>query len=347
MSLRGVVVVVLVGLFTLYSSYLSLNMQDGSYFFMRDLMMIGVLLISLYVLEDISMGELKTSFRYIIFGYFCFIVLRIVSGVGVTNNLVFDGYSQGNSDEIFFLLVSLCLLLVFDRTNRFLAVSSLILYLFASFFYFGFSSQVVLAAVATLGIYLLFKNTYLFLLLSGFSMILFLFVNIQFFENKNNDLVVHKVNNIISLVSSEWNRESIDQLPRSPQVRVVELFNIYDRPILENVIGSGLGGYFTESNIVFSGKVNEDDYSKVELASGRYYLPHNIGYTFLKFGLVGFIIFFYICIRIYNKGNKLGEWHFILPLFVLSFLNFGWTVKFSILLSLVIIQVFKKEKSYG
>jgi len=159
-----------------------------------------------------------------------------------------------------------------------------------------------------------------------------------------SDLLIYKVDNIIGLFSN-LEADSIYYIPHSPQVRVIELINIFSYPFHKILFGHGIGGYFSDIYFPFNDYIGTFDFSSEEIIMRKFYNPHNIAFGLLKFGMIWWIFLFSCFINAYKCKNK--ELRIVLAVCLLVLgLNFGYAIKTSILLGLMLVFLGSRNQNY-
>jgi hypothetical protein len=140
----------------------------------------------------------------------------------------------------------------------------------------------------------------------------------------------------------------INNIPWSPRVRVIEIVNFFDKDIFNITFGQIIGGHITESKLKFNFQFSpsvEDDFSEAQIKSGRFYSLHNISAVLLKFGVLFYIGLFYIFILLlwhFKKKRQFDYFNLGIVVITVSFFNFYWTWRISVLLIILIFCIAKE-----
>lgn len=175
----------------------------------------------------------------------------------------------------------------------------------------------------------IFKTIFTILII---FLIIFSFNVLNYLQHENQLLQI-KFNQVISLLNLKWINDPYI-LPISPRDRVFELYNTYYY-YLENpsyfLLGTGIGGYFEESKY-YNPTANLSGYNEYELKSRHFYRPHESpANVFLKFGIVGIIIYIWVLFKILmDKNNSIfvkNIGFFVVLLFI------GFSLKLALLVA--------------
>tara|TARA_R110001583_G_scaffold36424_2_gene119950 strand:- start:14245 stop:15690 length:1446 start_codon:yes stop_codon:yes gene_type:complete len=281
-------------------------------------------------------------------------IILIVTTLGVEPHKASPSYifTPLSYDEFQNFYFPLTLFLLFSKGggSKFIALLLFIGHLFIMY-NCGLGSQLIIVIVLLSLIYfiLFFKK----LSLIVFCLILFLIMNgnlgnskIVASENKQNDIFINKTNAIINSATGD-----INNIPWSPRVRVIEIVNFFDKGILDISFGQIIGGYITESKLKFNFQFSpsvEDDFSAEQIKSGRFYSLHNISSVLLKFGVLFYLMLFYIFIlllKYFKKNSKFDYFNLGIVIVAVSFFNFYWTWRISFLLIILIFCIAKEMGS--
>ncbi|MFA7311701.1 MAG: hypothetical protein WC024_07670 [Shewanella sp.] len=321
------------------------NIPESNLFIIKDFLIIVFLPFTfIYLFKAISTREVLIVFYCLIGVKVLVSLLLYLSGMtlhvdeNLHNAMVVD-----NGDELgaFFTILIISIFLFLKGLNQIWLNAIFFLTCCGTFVYglgfVGLGSQVVLMILFVMIVYA-YKRKYIFL-----SLIPFLFLLYPIIDFSPNELLVYKLENIAGLIDN-LNKDSIYLIPHSPQVRVVELINIFSYPWYNVMFGHGLGGYFTDNYFAFNKYIGKFDFSEYEIMTRRFYNPHNIAYGVLKLGIIWwfFIAYlFYTAIKV--KDNEVRV--FLLVATFVLFLNFGYAIKTSILLALVFIIIHNYKKA--
>ncbi|MGY3861127.1 hypothetical protein ACW5WN_05880 [Aeromonas lacus] len=326
----------------LFNIWFSINnfIESPTYFF-KDLLILVLIPFSFYILFK------GMSNRDIFFVFYILISIKILTSLalylsGLT--LEIDENLNGamaidNTDELsaFFTILLLSVIMFSKHPSKlffniilFVTCVGLCIY---GLGFLGLGSQVVLMIILVILLFF-YKHKIIFLYFSPvvFFIIVFLYPGINI---HGSALLVYKINNIIGLISN-LDADSVYLIPHSPQVRVIELINIFNCSWYELLFGHGLGGYFTDEYFVFNPYIGKFDFSDFEIMTGRFYNPHNVAFGVLKIGIVWWLFIsylFYSTIRLRDNEAKI----FLLVAIFVLFLNFGFAIKTSILLAMIFI----------
>lgn len=257
---------------------------------------------------------------------------------------MFNIATVSNEDELGAFYIALLLAFVlFGKHFRHGIAKILIFLAFVGVIVYGMSfidlgSQVMLLLLIIV-LYAFFKKLKIIAVITFFIMLLLvgnLNLNIQ-----NDSALAYKINNIIGLVE-HLDKEDVYLIPQSPQVRIIELINLYSYPWYNIIFGHGIGGYFTDDYLSFNKRLGKFDYSETEIETRHFYNPHNLAYNMLKFGIFWELFMLYLFLNIVRLPKSNYKIFLSVGILILA-LNFGYGIKNSILLSIILIML-KNEK---
>jgi len=319
------------------------NLFESALFFIKDLIII-IVIPALIVLLFKKLGSERIVHIFINIMSIKIIasLLMFITGLTLTQDEnMFDALSVDNADELGALFVVLLLTLVFIRKiNDDIWIFVLFfITLFGLFQYglgfVGLGSQVMIMVLIVLAYFGLRRKIF-------FIPILFIFILIFNIDKTGNEYIDYKIQNITDLFSN-LNQDSIYMIPHSPQVRVIELINIASYPWYNILFGHGIGGYFSDTYFEFNKYIGKFDYSEYEIETRKFYIPHNLAYSFLKLGLLWHMILLFLFYKTIKQTTGDIRMFLVLSLFTLS-LNMGYAIKTSILFGIVLIMLHNSNK---
>lgn len=319
------------------------NLFESTLFFIKDLNIIVVIPILIAVLfKKLKSEKIIHIFINIMSIKILSSLLMFMTGLTLTENEnLFNTLVVDNTDELGALFVILLLTLVFTRKindDRWIFFLFFIT-LFGLFRYglgfIGLGSQVMIMVLIILAYFGLRKKKI-------FIPILFIFILIFNIDKTGNEYIDYKIQNITG-VFSNLNQDSIYMIPHSPQVRVIELINIASYPWYNVLFGHGIGGYFSDTYFEFNKYLGKFDYSEYEIETRKFYIPHNLAYSFLKVGLLWHMILLFLFYKTMKQTTGDIRMFLVLSLFTLS-LNMGHAIKTSILFGIVLIMLHNSNK---
>jgi len=147
----------------------------------------------------------------------------------------------------------------------------------------------------------------------------------------------YKIEKFIGLItfisSSDF---SIYDLPRSPQVRVIETANLLHQNPVFILFGKGFGGSISETKYKYGSYLNADDYSETEVKERRFFTLHTYNQLILKHGV---FMIFVLCF-IGWKARSAKNVTFIDTSLIFLILSYGYTIKPYILLAMFLSEIF-------
>lgn len=142
--------------------------------------------------------------------------------------------------------------------------------------------------------------------------------------------------------------KSLAELPFSVRIRAAEVLNVVRGDnIIDIIFGRGFGGFFRDNLNIF-GIIEQTDnaFSLEELASGQYYWAHFIlTNIFLKFGLIGLVLFIQYAIEAYKSINK--NYAQFIPVLGVVLYACGYGVKLIILFGFIYGAIIKLNRGQG
>ena len=325
------------------------NIFESTYYWIKDFLLLVFIPIVFYILfKEISGREIMRIFLLLLIVKIFTTFLMFVTGLTLKQDPnMFNIWRVSNQDELgAFYIVLLLSLALFGKHLRYYLGKILLFISFIGFYVYGLAflglgSQIILLMLIVLLLFF-FKNKAMILFSPLVLIIPFVFLTNDI-QLENNSALAYKINNIVELVE-HLNKEDIYLIPQSPQVRVIEMINLFGYPWYNIMFGHGLGGYFTDSYFPFNKWLGKFDYSEQEIRTRHFYNPHNLGYSVLKFGLLWEIFIFYLFIKAYRLQYSNIKIFVIAAIFVLFF-NIGYGIKNSILFALIFI-ILHNEKGF-
>ena len=162
----------------------------------------------------------------------------------------------------------------------------------------------------------------------------------------NSILRMSKTHQVKSLMSF-FGGNSLYSVDTSPQVRILELFNIehgYAKAPLFAIFGEGWGGYFSDEAYPFPlSALGPGSYSEEEISTHMFFSPHeSFNYVLLKYGFTG--VFFWVLImikvllskriKLFNKSVFVALW----------FITLGYSLSAMYLTGILLAQMLMKTK---
>lgn len=147
---------------------------------------------------------------------------------------------------------------------------------------------------------------------------------------------------------------AFDLIPLSPYVRLLELINITKSGTPYSILfGNGAGGAYTDNYYPFENKnagkiLGPDDFPIEQRISHVFTSAHNVGYPYLKYGLVWFLFFIIFIIFSFQKKNNRTPFNFYLGfiLFLCISCYMGFTFQTSIAVSIFLICFCKNTNRF-
>lgn len=325
---------------SIYLIYSLSNLLDGGYkyyFIQVFLMIMTLLLTSIFFVAKKSDFDYEDFFLKLASIFYFTKVFLLLSGIGVIKYSYMPGINRievlFDPVDAFFLIFTVYFILI-KKTLSIKVLIPLSLILISIYLNSSIGSSTLITLV--FGILILtISNIKNFLI--GITLLIFVIfgsLNIQ------NDIMKEKVNNIVTLIDY-LDDFDVYVLPRSPQVRAIELSNFFaETNYFQILFGKGYGSYIKDNTIPFD-RPNEDDFTIDQIESGKFYSLHNPAALFMMYGLLAWISIFIIAII--HKQDVL-----IFSLSVYLLFNFGFGFKSYILFALFIAMLlhkFKKQRN--
>jgi len=330
-------------LISIVFAYSISNLFEFTLFFIKDLIIIIVIPTLIVLLfKKLKSEKIVHIFINIMSIKIVASLLMFMTGLTLTQDEnMSDALSVDNADELGALFVVLLLTLAFIRKindGRWIFVLFLIT-LFGLFQYglgfAGLGSQVIIMVLIVLAYFGLRRKIF-------FIPILFIFILIYNIDRTGNELIDYKIQNITELFSN-LNQDSIYMIPHSPQVRVIELINLASYPWYNVLFGHGIGGHFSDTYFEFNRYIGKYDFSEQEIETRNFYNPHNLGYNFLKLGILWQMVLLFLLYKTIKQTTGDIRMFLVLSLLTLS-LNMGYAIKTSILFGIVLIMLHNSNK---
>lgn len=319
------------------------DVLDSTHFtyFKKDMLFLITMVLFFIFAKDIKLEKIFQVFLIMAIAWLSINFILIQTGVTVISHPASPGYvmtSISYDDLMGFYLYFLVSIFLFANQMKYKILALLLLGIFAfNITNIGIGGQMFFGVLALLLIYILSKKLLrYFALIASFILILTFSTNIGvsslISENRENDIFINKLNAALLVVEFS-SQLDIEEIPWSPRVRVIELINLFDQNPINIIFGNGIGGFFTETSYKFGfhDSVNpDDDFSKEQIVTSRYYTPHNIGMIILKYGLIFYLLMFLILYKILKYSKNSLEKSILLSFWVTVFFNFGWTFRISL-----------------
>lgn len=310
-------------------------------YFKKDMLFLITMIILFLFTKNIKLEKIFQVFLIMTISWLSINFVLIQTGLTVISHPASPGYlmtSISYDDLMGFYLYFLVSIFLFGNQVKYKILALLLLGVFTiNAASIGIGGQMFFGVLVLLLIYILSKKVLRYVaLVSSFFLIITFSTNIETSSlspvNKENDIFVNKLNAALQVIEFS-SKLDIEQIPWSPRVRIIELINLFDQNPINILFGNGIGGFFTETKYKFGfyDSVNpDDDFSKVQIATGRYYAPHNIGMIILKYGVVFYVLMLLILYKILKHSNNSLEKSLLLTFWVTVFFNFGWTFRISL-----------------
>lgn len=327
-----------IGLIVVVLSYSLPNLIDSTLYFIKDLIIILIIPLTIVILfKNLENEKILHLFFNIISIKILASLIMFMTGLTLSQDEnMFNALTIDNADELDSLFVVFLLAMLFTRKSR--EGRWLIVLLLISLFgllnyglgFVGLGSQVMIMVIIVICFFGL-RRLSLFI-----PLLVLLIVSIN---NVGSESIDYKFQNITQLISN-LDRDSVYMIPHSPQVRVIELINIFSYPWYNVLFGHGVGGYFSDYYFQFNENIGKFDFSEFEIRSRRFYNPHNLAYNFLKFGILWQIFLLLLVYKALKRTSGNTRVFVVISLFTLS-LNMGYATKTSILFGIILIMVSK------
>jgi hypothetical protein len=329
-------------IFFLLVLILSLVFNEVNAFFFTDVVIYIVPLIVYFLFKGVDNSAIIDCFLIACAAAIIAFFIMFLSGFTLNEmpSYIMD-YVVDYRDPLLAMYLLTAILLLFLRTefrlfSIFIILSIIIgVYLFGINF-MGFGSQTLIVfflAIVLLFFYFLFHSPFRDVII--YLPLSILIISTLYFVVISNEYGYYKLENIHSLIYV-FKGASIDLYPYSVQVRVVSFMNILDRSLLGNLFGSGFGSYFSESVYGFP-RVDDSAFTMHEISNGKFYFPHNIGYQFLKTGIILPVFLLWLSWRAFRINIPVDDKILFAGMLLLVFFNFGYGYKYSLLLGLVLV----------
>lgn len=224
-------------------------------------------------------------------------ISQIVSYIIGINDFYYSSYQLTIS---FLLILFSTSLLV-----KLACLLNVVVYFYFSYLgYIYFSSQHIMLIMLVMLLYLLIykRGWFLIFILSFLSITIFSSFNFDVYSSLKSFGFAPGISFKISQIFIVLNNLDIASIPWSPRVRIIELVNTFDRNIISNLFGSGYISYIKESYMPFImnsfDHIGINDFSQMEINTGKFYGLHNTSRGLLHYGLLYFV--FCIAIFMYN-----------------------------------------------
>lgn len=349
-----------VSYFFIYSFIKNFYFQPNS--FISDFIIIIGCFAGLFLFKDIDSNKLfliskKIFAFYIITSLFC-----IIFNYGFSKTTDWWGRNvkilvMGESVPLFLFLI--LYKFFFSTKNIFLRISLLLLYFICAIKLQDIGSMVTIFFILCLFFLFLlrcffskYKARMFFISICFLSSIwiIFAIASQSSFLGKY-DAIAFKINNISKLFEnfSFSDRKKINLIPLSPYVRLLELINITKSGTPYTILfGNGAGGSYTDNYYPFENKnagkiLGPDDFPLEQRISHIFTSAHNLGYPYLKYGLVWFLFFLIFIIFRLSKKNSRNPFNFYLGFIVFLCIScyIGFTFQTSIAVSIFFICFYK------
>lgn len=319
------------------------DVLDSTHFtyFKKDMLFLITMVLFFIFAKDIKLEKIFQVFLIMTIAWLSINFILIQTGLTVISHPASPGYvitSISYDDLMGFYLYFLVSIFLFANQMKYKILALLLLGIFTfNITNIGIGGQMFFGVLALLLIYILSKKLLrYFALIASFILILTFSTNIGvsslISENRENDIFINKLNAALLVVEFS-SQLDIEEIPWSPRVRLIELINLFDQNPVNIIFGNGIGGFFTETSYKFGfhDSVNpDDDFSKEQIATSRYYTPHNIGMIILKYGLIFYLLMFLVLYKILKYSKNSLEKSILLSFWVTVFFNFGWTFRISL-----------------
>lgn len=351
--------------FFIYSFIKNFYFQPNS--FISDFIIIVGCFVGLFLFKDINSQSLfliskKIFTFYIITSLFC-----IIFNYGFSKTTDWWGRNvkilvMGESIPLFLFLM--LYKLFFSIKNIFFRVSLLLLYFICAIKLQDIGSMVTIFFALCLFFLLLLKYFFSKHKAKMFFISIFflssIWITFAFASQtsllKKYEAIAFKINNISKLFEnfSFSDRRKIDLIPLSPYVRLLELINITKSGTPYSILfGNGAGGAYTDNYYPFENKnagkiLGPDDFPIEQRISHVFTSAHNLGYPYLKYGLVWFLFFIIFIIFSFQKKNNRTLFNFYLGfiLFLCISCYMGFTFQTSIAVSIFLICFCKNTNRF-
>jgi hypothetical protein len=176
----------------------------------------------------------------------------------------------------------------------------------------------------------------------------FVLVNMDAYNIANNDSVSGvKYDEFISAINI-FDPNWYASMSGSPKFRIDEFMNVFieyqENPILA-LFGKGVGGWVSDHTSTF-GWLNEAAFDDSQYIKGQYYSLHeSVNVIFLKFGIVGLMVFLFLFYKLIRVSLRSKNPHiFIGAIWLLFFVSYSYELMFFGVPCLMVGLFYSKEK---
>jgi hypothetical protein len=305
-------------------------------YYISDAKITLVVLFSYYLFRDIHISKYTIIIRTLAFSYIFFTLYGYV--FELPSIKLYSRDYIGYSSQLSFLITSVLLLAIDGKRYIDYAIIFSILILMLVTNNVG-SQNIILIILCFLIFYRKnIKNLFISLIVIGGGIFIIIAV---FDEGLYTTRSLSKLENITSL----YGNENLYEVSHSSLVRIIEFVNIVEKyTSIYPMLGLGFGSSFTESLITFP-SLGIFDYSSDQLNARIFYLPHNVNYGLLKYGIF-YIMAVTVAIRKSKFIGRSQERAIILAIILFSAFNIGYTYYPSILTGIAW-SYFVRRKTVG
>lgn len=326
-----VIFFVIFSLYLVYSTFNGLNINS---FNLNHRILYGVMTAAIIFLlfeYKVTEKEIQTSIFLSGLAFFVSKSFLLIANVGVEQRAFSSELSvkQTLSDPVIALYFLFMIVLIAQKSER--TKVSTILYVL-----FGFSSVYLQGSIGgstiiTLAAGIIFLSVSRLSILICGSLITLAVIQVDF--GALDGMFAEKIHQISSLF---YLLQDLDYrlLPKSPQVRIIELCNLFSDLNFQTFFGYGYGGMLPEGACTFDwAQLNKDDYSISELKSGRYFNLHAPAMFVLEFGIFGLFGLLYLTLKLQKR-------HLIVfPLGIFLCFNYGPSFKAHVIMGVFLYLV--------
>ena len=321
-------------IFSLYLVYSTFNGLNINSFNLNHRILYGVMTAAIIFLlfeYKVTEKEIQTSIFLSGLAFFVSKSFLLIANVGVEQRAFSSELSvkQTLSDPVIALYFLFMIVLIAQKSER--TKVSTILYVL-----FGFSSVYLQGSIGgstiiTLAAGIIFLSVSRLSILICGSLITLAVIQVDF--GALDGMFAEKIHQISSLF---YLLQDLDYrlLPKSPQVRIIELCNLFSDLNFQTFFGYGYGGMLPEGACTFDwAQLNKDDYSISELKSGRYFNLHAPAMFVLEFGIFGLFGLLYLTLKLQKR-------HLIVfPLGIFLCFNYGPSFKAHVIMGVFLYLV--------
>lgn len=329
--------------------YVAYSIIVGSAFelnhFGKEVFFITVSLLFLIIVSKID--EIDYDFLFITLGtsYFTAKILVIITGVGLEvvpySKGTFQSFALFDPIENFLLIYNV--IAIFQCERKFLKRASFInfvLFIVASIL-LGYIHGGTIVMIFAVFLWVSIRHFKKILLPTAMLTALLASYSISF-EVEKGSVNYYKIEKFIGLITFVIDRDfSIYDLPRSPQVRVIETANLLDQNLVYIIFGKGFGGAISETKYKYGTYLNADDYSEKEVKERKFFTLHTFNQLILKHGFITILTFCYFGFRARGRQNDT----FIDTSLMFLILSYGYTIKPYLILALFLAEAFAKRNN--